>query len=597
MPRTCPRPEHPRPDFERAEFENLNGSWQFAFDDASVGLTEKWYAPGHVLDRKITVPFAYQSEASGIGGDEIHPHLWYRRSFTLSEEKIKKRTLLHFGAVDFRCNVYVNGHMAGGHTGGYTPFTLDVSPYVTLGENDLCCFVEDLPDPTQPRGKQYWHRGLMGCWYTPVSGIWQTVYLEWVGKAALKKIHITPDIDHHNALFEMALDHLPQGKTQAEVSIDYKGEPVARITQDVLQRQYRLTADVFQLCHGQLDPVHLWWPSDPRLYDVKVRIFVDGELSDEVSTYFGMRKVEVVKGQVLLNNEPLYQRLILDQGYWPDTLLTPPSDEAIQEDIKLTLRLGFNGARKHQKIEDPRYYYWADKLGLLVWGEVPSPYEYTAETVRNLEDTLLEFIHRDFNHPCIITWTTMNESWGVRQIYANKRQQACARALYEAAYAVDGSRPVSSNDGWEQVKTDICALHDYTDSYAGIRKHFGDRKTVEETACHRRMCYAQGQKPTEEEAFLVTEYGGIAFEDPGLQRIGEMETWGYYGKVTTQDEFFQRFQGVTDAIREIPYCRGWCYTQLTDVMQETNGLLTPDRKPKMDVERFRQLNRNPEGVE
>ncbi len=586
-----PRPEHPRPDFTRDTFMNLNGTWQFAFDDADEGLKKRWFAPAHTLGSSILVPFCYQSEKSGIGTEDIHPILWYRRSFTVPQEMKAKRLLIRFGAVDFSCRVFVNGQQAGEHKGGYTPFTVEVTHLLKNGENDLCLRVEDRHDCTQPRGKQYWDKGLMGCWYTPVSGIWQTVYMEAVGEYALTQIHITPDIDKNLATLELALDKFPAEPLQVDVQVSINGKAVKHVIVETVDRQVRIPVDMID--KGSLEPVRLWRPGDPNLYDVSVRILKAGKETDHVATYFGMRKVQVVNGQVLLNNSPFYQRLILDQGYWPESLITPPSDEAIRRDIELTLAFGFNGARKHQKIEDPRFYYWADKLGMIVWGEIPSAYDYADETVRNLAETFLGFIDRDFNHPAIITWVPINESWGVRQIYADKRQQSTARMLYHMGKAADGTRLISSNDGWEQVETDICGLHDYAAEKAVMAKHFENREAVEKTACDWRMSYAKDETPTGNEAFLITEFGGIAFATIGAQgKMGGMETWGYHDKVTDEDAYLKRFQEVFEAVQELDYCQGYCYTQLTDVMQEINGLVMPDRTPKVDPKKIRALVRN-----
>lgn len=593
--REIPRSEHPRPDFVRDTFENLNGTWQFAFDDENVGLKEGWYQTGHSLPMEIVVPFAYQTKLSGIGPtDDIHPVIWYRRSFTVPAEMAGKRVLLRFGAVDFECAVYVNGEMAGTHVGGYAPFNFDITDLLVEGENDLCVRVVDEPDYTQPRGKQYWDTGLMGCWYTPVSGIWQTVYLEAVGEYAMKQIHITPDIDRHMITAEIALDRMPCEGLELALKVSYKGKHYRTVKVSVSDRCSKVPVDV--VVRGALDTVHLWHPGNPSLYDLEVTLLKDGCVTDHVQTYFGMRKVEIKEGMVYLNNTPIYQRLILDQGYWPDSLITPPSDEAIKTDIEYTLKLGYNGARKHQKVEDPRYYYWADQMGLLVWGEVPSPYDYSDEMVRWTMQTLTDFIDRDFNHPCIITWVPLNESWGVRQIYTDKRQQALARTLYYMTKALDGTRLCSSNDGWEQSQTDICALHDYAAEGEIIAQHFGSREKVETHVCDLRPCYAQDYQPTGKEAFMVTEYGGIAFTNIGAQgEMGGMQTWGYHDKVTDEEAFFKRFIEVTDAIRDLDYCQGYCYTQLTDVMQEINGVLTAERKPKVNVERFAEANQNPLG--
>lgn len=589
-----PRPEHPRPDFMRKTFLNLNGSWQFAFDDDDVGLAEGWQRLGKPLGGEISVPFCYQSKLSGVGStDEIHPILWYRRSLALPEEMRGRRVLLRFGAVDFEAGVYVNGQLAGTHSGGYTPFALDITNLLQPGENDLCLRVRDDPDCTQPRGKQYWKRGLMGCWYTPTSGIWQTVYLEAVGGYALTRVHVTPDIDRRVCCVELALDRYPTEELEYELSASFEGKSVRTVR---VRSDARVTRVPIDLTGEGFDGPILWSPKHPALYDLEVRVLRGGEEVDAVRTYFGMRKVELRQGRIYLNNSPIYQRLVLDQGIWPDSLITPPSDEAIRRDLQFTLDFGYNGARKHQKIEDPRYYYWADKLGVLVWGEVPSAYEFCDDSPRRLADALLGFIERDFNHPSIINWVPLNESWGAANIYTDERQQSLGRMLYHLTKAADGTRLCSSNDGWEQVTTDICALHDYTADAEAFARHFASREEVEAHGCDMRACYAQGEKPTGEEAFLITEYGGIAFAHVGAQgEMGGMQTWGYHEKVTDEEAFFQRFQGVTDAIRALPYCQGYCYTQLTDTMQEINGLLTPAREPKVDVARFRAANGNPIG--
>lgn len=587
-----PRPEHPRPDFMRDTFLNLNGKWGFAFDDNNVGIKEQWMKPGFSFPLEIMVPFAYQTALSGIGPtDEIHPVIWYRRSFDIPNDMRGRRILLHFGAVDFSCTVYVNGIVAGSHIGGYAPFSFDISSMVKDTDNDICLRVEDHPDCTQPRGKQYWERGLMGCWYTPVSGIWQTVYLDSVCEHNMKYIHVRPDLDRHMANVEIALDNAINETLELELTVSFNDKALRVLRVTTSDRITRVPIDM--IIKGQLSPIHTWSPNSPNLYDLNVKLLKDDKVLDSVDTYFGMRKIEQRDGRVYLNNSPLYQRLILDQGYWPDSNITPPSDEAIRTDLQYALDFGYNGIRKHQKLEDPRFYYWADKMGVLVWGELPSPYDFAFDTVNNLTQNMLDFINRDFNHPSIICWVPLNESWGVRQIYSDKCQQATARMLYHLTKAADGTRLCSSNDGWEQTKTDICALHDYADSKQAIAEHFKDRSEVELHACDWRQCYVDSEEPTGKEAFMVTEYGGIAFQNIGIQGdMGGVQTWGYHDKVTDEEAFFKRFKEVTDGVREIPYCQGYCYTQLTDVMQEINGLLTPDRKPKVDVNRVREINKN-----
>ena len=582
---TIPRPEHPRPDFVRQDWLNLNGTWEFAFDDDNAGIAGRWFAPGRHFDRQIVVPFCYQCEASGIGDTGKHEVVWYRRALTVPGAMAGRRLLLRFGAVDFECDVYVNGLRAGGHRGGYTPFAVDITEYVADGENDLCVRVRDAYDCTQPRGKQNWLDKWFGCWYTPVTGIWQTVYLEAAGAPYLTSAHITPDLDAGTASLRLVLNEAPKAPVEAEITVTFEGQPFRKLAATLTERSQRVVIDMVN--GWNIQGFSTWSPEHPALYDVDIAL----SSGDRVGTYFGMRSVEVKDGWVLLNKRPLYQRLVLDQGYWPDTLLTPPSDEAIRADIEWTKKFGYNGARKHQKVEDPRYYYWADRLGLLVWGEIPSAYEFTRESVQNLEETLAGYIDRDFNHPSIITWVPLNESWGVDRIYRDKRMQSAAEMLYCEAKAMDGTRLVSANDGWELTRTDIFSLHDYAAEGDILASHFADRGRVERISCDHHMALAQGVKLTGQEAFILTEYGGIAMQD----EASEEGAWGYHDKVKGEEGFFKRYAGQQAAVRAIPYCQGYCYTQLTDVQQEVNGLLTPDRKPKVDPERFTALTVNPEG--
>ena len=578
-----PRPEHPRPDFYRKCWFNLNGPWQFTFDDENIGIAKHWERQDVSFSKEIIVPFCYQCKASGIGDTAYHPVMWYKRWFNLPPYMTGKRILLRFGAVDFSCVVYMNGYRVGGHQGGYTPFALDVTPFIIDGKNSICLRIEDERDCTQPRGKQLWKDNWFDCWYTATSGIWQTVYLEAVGNIYVNTAHITPDVDQGTATLQLTLSHIPQEPITATVKVSLNGRMLHSQSMTMTQRSQRMVLDMVE--GGEITGFAHWTPDTPNLYDAEIVL----SSGDQVNTYFGMRKIQVVDGMVLLNNHPLYQRLILDQGYWPESLLTPPCDDAIRADVEWTKKFGYNGARKHQKLEDPRYYYWADKLGLLVWEELPSTYEFTAQSIRNLSDTLFEGIERDFNHPSVIVWVPLNESWGVDRIYADKRMQATAEMLYDQVKALDGSRLVSTNDGWENLKTDIFALHDYAADGSVLAHHFSERSYVEKYACDHHMAYAKDVQPTSREAFILTEYGGIAIEE------NNKETWGYHDKVRDQETFFKRYQSLTDAVRAIPYCQGYVYTQLTDVQQEVNGLLTADRQAKIDVDRFRALTINPEG--
>ncbi len=588
------RANHPRPDYYRKNYQLLNGDWDFCFDDNDIGIKENWQYGETIFEKKINVPFCYQSEKSGIADVSYHPVLWYKKRFKVDSGISLGRVFLCFGAVDYACDVFINGHKTMSHKGGYTPFDTDITDYLLEDGNIIVVRVEDYRDTAQPRGKQYWEDGLMGCWYTPCSGIWRDVYIESRGEISIDYVHITPDIDEHSAKIDIAINKDPDEDISIEYSICFGERLVRKVTSSMPFKRYGIKVDMLDA--NRVDSVRLWSPETPDLYEVNLRLLKSGQAIDEVSTYFGMRKVAVKNGLVLLNNTPVYQRLVLDQGYWPDSLLTPPDTEAVKKDVEYIKAFGFNGVRKHQKIEDPRFYYWCDRLGLLCWGELPSAYEFNIDSVKNLSRDLTEFIKRDYNHPCIIAWVPLNESWGVREIYSDASQQKFSLMLYYLCKSMDKTRLVSVNDGWEQTVTDISAIHDYTGKGEDLLKHFSDRERVEKSFASWRMSYSYGFTSSEDSAFLITEYGGIAMKEKGTQgTIENMETWGYNDKADSEQAFIERFASLTNAIRNLPYCVGYCYTQLTDVMQEINGLLTPEREPKIDPAIISGINKNPEG--
>lgn len=574
------RAEYPRPDFERSEWLNLNGQWQFEFDDNNVGETKKWYTSSN-FSKSITVPFCYQSKLSGIDNQELHENLWYKKEFALPENFYGKRILLNFGAVDYIAKVWVNGEFVGQHKGGHISFKMEITRFLQKGDNTIVVKAEDRYDTAQPRGKQYWKDKPDRCWYTATSGIWQTVWIETVGEVNIDRLRMTPDIDKKNVFVEIFLDKLSSG-LELQAAVSYKGALVKKISAGLSDRISKLTLDIRE--EDYIDEMHYWTPERPNLYDIEFKLLKSGQVVDSVKSYFGMRKISLKGDFILLNNKPYYQKLILDQGYWPGSLITPPSDEVIKYDIEMTKKFGFNGARKHQKFEDPRYYYWADKLGLLVWGEMPSAYNFNVEEIENIINEWTEFINRDYNHPCIVTWVPLNESWGVRNIVSDHNQQNFARGLYYATKALDSTRLISSNDGWEMVDTtDIVGIHDYVAWGENFTQKFLNKESLLNGAAQDRMLYAEGNKYLGQ-PILITEYGGIAFENESK------ENWGYFGAVKDEESFLKRYSSITSAIRNMPYIRGYCYTQLTDVMQEVNGLLTADRKVKIDYEKIREIN-------
>lgn len=556
----------PRPDFRRGEWVSLNGEWDFSFDEP-------------LFDKKIKVPFCYQSEMSGIGTADVHNVVWYRKEFTVEKDRLwGKSLLLKFGAVDYEAEVYVNQIYAAGHRGGHTPFEADITGLVTEGKNTVTVKVTDYSDADKPRGKQTWTGENFACWYTPTTGIWQSVWLEYAGKSYIKQIKATPDLDRNEVLCEIFVSSMVELKAE----ISFRSIPARGDTQKDLGSINIICENGYGkgiLALPDLDVRReelIWTLNKPNLIEMEAVL-----LNDQVYSYFGLRSVCVSNGRILLNGEVLYQRLILDQGYWKESLLTPPDESAIKEDIILAKKMGFNGARKHQKVEDPRYYYWADRLGFLVWGEMPSCFQYTDNTLKRTSEELTEFIQRDYNHPSIITWVTANESWGMRNIRTDKSQQNFSNMLYYQAKALDKTRLVSGNDGWEQTEhTDILALHDYELMPENTDKYDCMEEIIYGLA-ERRMVLAEGQKYGGQPV-LMTEYGGIAFSS-------DVTGWGYYNKAGSQEEFMNRLEPVTDFLIKSRKFSGFCYTQLTDVMQEKNGLLREDRTPKVPLELLERI--------
>ena len=582
METTMRRSAHPRPDRVRQNWRMLNGAWQFRFDRNNEGKKQRWYE-NPCFDLTIQVPFAYQAELSGIGEKEHCDTVWYAREIAVPETMRAQRILLHFGAVDYQADVWLDGQYLGGHTGGYTPFTFDLTDLAEAGGTyTLVVRCEDRLDMDQPRGKQSWKPEPFACWYTPVTGIWQSVWLEGVGMYYAEDFRLTPCIENGSVRAEITVNGLPENGS-VRLTASFGGKTAA--CQEIALLNSRTARTDLCLCHDEtLEGIHLWSPENPHLYDLTIETLADGRVCDRVETCFGMRKIEISDGQILLNNTVLYQRLVLDQGYWPDGLLTAPDDGALKKDIELTKALGFNGARKHQKFEDPQYLYWADRLGLLVWGELPSAYAFGDSEKRNMIRDLSEAVRRDYNHPSLIAWVPLNESWGVPFIRERREEQQLAEALYHLVHALDGTRFVSGNDGWEQAATDVVTVHDYTAWPEELSGAYESADELLEKGMGTRVPAAEGYdhagKP-----MLMTEYGGIA-----MARDAGGSNWGYNGAAQDEESFLKRFASITEAYRAMPFFCGTCYTQLTDVFQEVNGLLDMNRNPKADMEKIRKIN-------
>lgn len=575
------REDYPRPQFQRSSWMTLNGEWDFEFDDQDVGKAQRWYEQPD-FSQKINVPFAYQSELSGIGNTDMHDIVWYKKTVAFPATFAGKRLILHFGAVDYLAWVWVNGEMVKFHEGGHTPFAVDITDAVRDDENVIVVKAQDFNrEVTLPRGKQFWEEKPRGIWYTQTTGIWQSVWVEAVSDIYLHKVKYRPDIDANQIEIRSFIGRWQAGKEiHLKTSITFAGEEVL---EDIVQVKAAEETRTFKLHDFNDHGMGRWWsPERPNLYDVTFTLLVDGQEVDQVQSYFGMRKISVEDGVVCLNNRPYQMKMVLDQGYFPEGLLTAPDDEALRKDVELTKAMGFNGARKHQKIEDPRYMYWCDKLGLLVWGEMANACQYSEEYVRRMTKEWQEAVERDYNHPCIVAWVPINESWGVPNVMVDQRQQQHTLALYHLTKSLDPTRLVLSNDGWEHTKSDLVTIHDYEWREEVLAKRYATRESAINAKPARRWIYVPGFKE-EGEPVLVTEFGGISF------KRSDWEGWGY-SAATNERDFVDRLNAVFHPIYHSNAVQGYCYTQLTDVEQEINGLLTYDRQPKVPLEIIKRIN-------
>jgi beta-galactosidase/beta-glucuronidase len=578
-PAALPRPEFPNTHFGRKDWLSLNGPWRFAFDDGDAGLREGWPSTGKKLDRSIVVPFAFESPKSGIGDTRFHPVVWYQRDVAMPAAWKGRRVLLRFGAVDYHATVWLNGQKLGEHEGGSTPFAFDVTDHLRDGGNVVMVRAFDPPtDRFVPRGKQYWKEKSESIFYTRTSGIWQSVWLEAVGDSYLSHVRVTPSMDGA-VRFDARLAR-PAADQVLRATISYNGAVVTR--GEAATDGSRAGLGLRVIDHRE------WQVGQGNLYDVTLELVRGGAVIDSVKTYYGYREVTVDAKGLQFNGRRLYLRMVLDQGYWPESLLTPPSDEAIQYDIKTSQAMGFNGARKHQKVEDPRFLYWADKLGYLVSGEMANAYQYDDQYVARFTREWLEVLERDINHPSIIMWIPINESWGTPNL-RDKRQQAHLKANYWLTKSLDPSRLVIENDGWEHVDTtDVFGIHDYARTGDMIAKKYAvlDNPTAR-IPDNSRAALVPGYEYNGSPIFL-SEFGGIAYRAPGSP-VPE-GAWGYSGVEKTPEDALARLKGLYEAIAKVPRIIGVCYTQLTDVEQEINGLLTYDRKPKFDVNAIKAIN-------
>ena len=586
----CYVKDYPRPQFVRDNWENLNGIWDFKFDDENCGEQEQWFKT-FKSELTIQVPFTYETKLSGIQEESRHDNIWYHKTIQVDGTRLKKNNyIIHFEGSDFVTKLWVNGQYAGSHKGGYARFSFDITKLIKDGTNHLTVKVEDSFDMQQPRGKQRWINQNFGCWYVQTTGIWKTVWTEYVPKISLKQVKMTPNLEDYSLEVEYNVN-IPEpmlnGDFMVEAAVYFEGQLINKTLTYVMSEHIETKVDLFvKKPDGMEWTVQTWSPEEPNLYDIEFSLINKGEIFDKAGSYFAMREIRIDGPNILLNGRPLYQRLILDQGYWEPSHLTPPSEDALIEDIDKIQALGYNGLRKHQKTEDERFLYWCDVKGMLVWSEAPATYQYSDYAVHEFTTEWLEIVKQNYNHPCIITWTPFNESWGISRVETKRTEQHFTEAIYHLTKSIDKYRPVIVNDGWEHTVSDIITLHDYEEAGEVLKARYTEYQneimTTEVYHSNHKSAFANGYQ-YKGQPVIISEYGGIAFnnDDSG---------WGYGNKVNTKEEFIQRFDSITTAVKELPYVCGFCYTQVSDVQQEINGLMDIERNFKVEPETIREIN-------
>lgn len=557
------RTEHPKPQFMRENWVNLNGEWEFEIDNGNSGKDRKLYEGEKIFSSKINVPFCPESKLSGIENVDFMSSVWYRKEIVLSKEQLKNKVKLHFGAVDYEASVYVNGKLCGVHKGGYVSFSFDITDYVTEGNNTITVnAVDDTRSRNIPSGKQCDEYFSQGCFYTRTTGIWQTVWLEFVpNEHIIKAKYLTyPE----SSLVVINAELAGKGKFSAEVFFEDtkvgEGEVCSNGGSVILAIQ--------------LSEKHLWEVGNGKLYDLVLRY---GD--DTVKSYFGLRSVRIEGHKFLINDRPVFQRLVLDQGFYPDGIYTAPSDKELCADIERSIDMGFNGARLHEKIFEERFLYHCDRLGYIVWGEFPNwglDHSYS-DGIYGILPEWLEEIERDFNHPAIIGWCPFNETWDCN---GRRQYDDLLGLVYKATKSADPTRPCIDTSGNFHVVTDVYDLHDYTQDVKAFAEHY--ENVGKSNALNFHSAFNDRQRYDGKKPFFVSEYGGIRWTD-------DEAGWGYGNAPTSPEEFLQRLKGLTDVLLDNEYMFGFCYTQLTDVEQEQNGLYTYDRKPKFPPEEIHNI--------
>lgn len=581
--KTIPRPEHPEPMMRRKNWENLNGEWLFQFDFGVSGTERGLFKPEKAKEftQKILVPFCPESRLSGIEYKDFIPSVWYKRSINITDEQLSGRVLLHFGAVDYECDVYINGEKVGSHFGGYSSFAFDVTEFLKQGENDLTVNAKDnIHSSKQPKGKQSSSYYSQGCYYTRTTGIWQTVWLEFVPNGYIKTAKYFPDTE--DGAFDIELTVSRGGKLTAEAF--YDGNIVGNAVKEIKSSYVRLRLP--------LTEKHLWEVGNGRLYDLKFTLETDNG-TDVLFSYAGLREIRIDGFKVLINGKSVFQRTVLDQGFYPDGIYTAPTDRELKRDIELSMSLGFNGARLHEKMFEPRFLYYCDKAGYLVWGEHAN-WGLDINDDSGLLGFLPEWsetVERDFNHPAIVGWCPFNETW----VQNGNTARRIIKSVFEETKRLDPTRPVIDTSGHYHVITDIYDQHDYDQNPTSFRNSYIGYNGKDDSF---NLCYRNEQVFIHDLPFFMSEFGGIKWIPESKRTVAAENSWGYGDAPKTEEEFFARYEGLVSTLLEAPNIMGFCYTQLYDVEQEVNGLFTYEREKKFaDYSRIIAANTKKAAIE
>ena len=579
---------HPRPLLRRERWTPLDGEWEFALDPEA-----RWKLPSEVtFNQRIRVPFAPETDASGIGRRDFFSSCWYRRRIDVAPPSAGERVFVRFEAVDYGATAWLNDRLVAQHEGGYTPFSADLTGALRSdGENWLVVRAADDPqDLAKPRGKQDWLLEPHAIWYPRTSGIWQSVWLEPVPTVCLESLRWTPNLERWEIMLEVHVGGQPRDGTRLHVRLQVGNLLLAddsyQVVAGEVSRRIALSDPGVDDYRNEL----LWSPTSPTLIEARLELRApDGAVLDRVASYTALRAIGCQGPNIVVNGRPFPLRMVLDQGYWPHTGLTAPDDDALRRDIELAKAMGFNGVRKHQKVEARRWLYWADRLGLLVWEEMPSPYRFTMKSVQRLAREWLEVMERDVSHPCIGAWVPFNESWGVPNLPEVAAQRHFVEGLYHLTRTIDTTRPVVGNDGWESIATDIIGIHDYTEDPAKLAARYAGEEEIPHLFRRERpggrLLALDGHEHTGQ-PIVLSEFGGIAFS-PGQPRI-----WGH-SFAFSSEQFAERYCTLMDVVRNLKLLAGFCYTQFADTYQEANGLLTADRTPKFEIGDIALATRGP----